>query len=86
MAFCSRCTGFYGALFLAAISAAIFKKIRPVSLKLALMLILPAVADFLFDIAPLTGNANPLRLLSGILAGTGITLYILPRLLLAVRR
>jgi uncharacterized membrane protein len=86
MAFCCRCTGFYGSLFLTPVIVAIRPSLSHVKFLLALALTAPAVLDFAGEFTPLTGLGNLLRLTTGLSAGLGLVWYVYPRIVAAIDR
>jgi uncharacterized membrane protein len=91
---CARCTFMWFSTFIASLLVFYFKPIREfkgISLKLALLLVLPLaldgsiqlVASFLSVVnmtTPFYESTNSIRALTGILFGIGLGLYLFPRL------
>lgn len=86
LAFCARCTGFYGALFGASLLFAIFDLKLTLRLPLAIILMLPMAVDFAFDLSASSQWANWLRLLVGLVGGAGLIWFSYPRLLRLLRQ
>lgn len=78
MAVCSRCVSFYSSLLVFGVLLSL-KKIKPLSLKVAVTLIFPAAADVLLQTIQLTESTNLTRLTTGLLLGMGVSLYLFPR-------
>lgn len=86
LAFCSRCTGFYGGLFGGSLAVARSGGGHSLGLRWLAFLVVPALIDFWFDLSPLVWGSNVLRCLSGLLAGIGVVRFAFPRLLWAAQR
>ncbi len=86
LAFCSRCTGFYGGLFGSSLTVTTSNRRRSLGLISLTLLITPAIIDFWFDLSSLARGSNVLRCVSGLLAGIGIVRFAFPRLLWAAQR
>jgi uncharacterized membrane protein len=84
--FCSRCTGFYGGLFLSSLYVVMSGGGRSFGLRRLLFLVAPALIDFWLDLSALVPGSNILRSITGLMAGIGIARFGFPRLLWAVRR
>lgn len=84
--FCSRCTGFYGGLFLSSLIIAKSGGGHSFGLRRLAFLVAPAMIDFWLDLSALVPGSNVLRSLTGLLAGFGIVRFAFPRLLRAAQR
>jgi uncharacterized membrane protein len=84
--FCSRCTGFYGGLFLGSLAVARSGGGHSSGLRRLAFLVAPALIDFWLDLSALVPGSNVLRSFTGLLAGFGIMRFAFPRLLWAARR
>jgi uncharacterized membrane protein len=78
VAICSRCLSFYSAMLIFGLWISL-KKIKPLDLNLALLLILPALVDVLLQALHITESTNLVRLTTGGLLGMAVSLYLLPR-------
>jgi uncharacterized membrane protein len=78
VAICSRCLAFYSTVLFFGLWLS-FKKMRPLDLKLALLLIFPAIADVLLQTLHIRESTNLLRVTNGALLGLACSLYLLPR-------
>lgn len=85
MGFCARCTGLYGSLALVALYVAVTRRTKPISWLWLLVLCFPIALDVPFDFADRFAAANLLRLTTGLLAGTAISLFLYPRVVAAAR-
>jgi len=83
---CSRCTGFYGGLFLGSLTVATSGGGRSFGLRRLALFVAPALIDFWFDLSSLVWGSNVLRCISGLLAAIGIVTFAFPRLLWAAGR
>jgi uncharacterized membrane protein len=86
MAFCSRCTGFYGSLFIGSVFIATSRRTRPLRFMALLAFISLGLVDFVFDLSRSVPAANVWRPATGLLAGAGVIWFAFPRLIAAVRR
>jgi uncharacterized membrane protein len=84
--FCSRCTGFYGGLFLGGLTIATSGSGRSFGLRRLALFIAPVLIDFWFDLSSLVWGSNMLRCVSGLLAAIGLIGFAFPRLLWAAQR
>jgi uncharacterized membrane protein len=78
VAICSRCLAFYSSLLVFALWMSI-KRFKPFDLKLALVLIVPAIADVFLQTLHIRESTNLLRVTTGALLGLACSLYLLPR-------
>jgi uncharacterized membrane protein len=78
VAICSRCLAFYSSLLVFALWMSI-KRFKPFDLKLALVLIVPAIADVFLQTLHIRESTNLLRVITGALLGLACSLYLLPR-------
>ena len=85
MGFCARCTGLYGSLAVVSFFVAASGRTKPISWLLLLGLCIPIALDVPLDIADRFAAANLLRLMTGLLAGTAISLFLYPRVVAAAR-
>ncbi len=86
LGFCSRCTGFYGGLFLGGLTVARNVGWRLIGFPVLILLVAPALIDFWFDLSSHVWGGNLLRCFTGLLAAFGIMQFVYPRLLRAARR
>jgi uncharacterized membrane protein len=86
LAFCSRCTGFYGGLFGGSLTVVTSSRGRSLGLIGLTLLLTPALVDFWLDLSSLVWCSNALRCLSGLLAGIGVVRFAFPRILWAAQR
>jgi uncharacterized membrane protein len=78
VAICSRCLAFYSALFIFGLMISL-KAFRPLNLKWALILILPACVDVLLQALGFTESTNLSRITTGLLLGMSVSLFLFPR-------
>jgi uncharacterized membrane protein len=78
MAICSRCLAFYSAILIMGLLIS-RRDLRPLPAAWALALALPAAADVTLQAGHLTESTNLLRTTTGLLLGTAVSLYLLPR-------
>jgi uncharacterized membrane protein len=78
IAICSRCIAFYSAILISGLWVSI-KKTKPLELKPALLLALPAIADVFLQLAHIQESTNLVRATTGSLLGVAIALYLFPR-------
>jgi uncharacterized membrane protein len=78
VAICSRCLAFYSSLLTFTLWMSI-KKLKPLDLKLALFLIMPAIADVFLQTLHIRESTNLLRVTTGALLGLALSVYLLPR-------
>ncbi|MCK4856613.1 MAG: DUF2085 domain-containing protein [candidate division Zixibacteria bacterium] len=86
LGFCSRCTGFFGALFLASLAILVLRARLRIHLLMVVVLIIPLLLDFIFDFSSALPAANLSRLIIGAVAGFGLTAGLFPRYLALIRR
>ena len=75
---CSRCLAFYSSVLILALWMSI-KRLKPFDLKLALFLIMPAIADVFLQTLHIRESTNLLRVTTGALLGLALSVYLLPR-------
>jgi uncharacterized membrane protein len=85
MAICSRCLGFYSAILVVGVVLSL-KDLKPLRAQWAFALAFPALADVSLQAVRLTESTNPIRIVTGLLLGTAVSLYLLPRAKRAVQR
>lgn len=78
---CARCLGFYGAIFVTSLVIALYRRRPRLSFWPALLLALPGLADAIFDLGASLAWANPLRTITGLVAGFAVAAYLYPRYL-----
>ncbi|MGB8656532.1 MAG: DUF2085 domain-containing protein [Candidatus Zixiibacteriota bacterium] len=78
VAICARCLSFYCSLLFLSLWTSL-RRLRPIDLKLALILIAPAALDVLSQTLRLRESTNLLRVTTGALLGMSAGLYLLPR-------
>lgn len=78
VAVCSRCLAFYSSVLVFGLLVSL-NDFKPLSLKLALILALPAVTDVLLQAVHLNESTNLIRTSTGLLLGMAVSLYFLPR-------
>lgn len=83
-AFCARCTGFYAALFLTGLTVAIFSITTPLRLLTSLLLMIPILVDFIFDLSTSLPYSNLLRMTVGLIGGMSCILFVFPRVIAAL--
>ncbi|MGB2769889.1 MAG: DUF2085 domain-containing protein [Candidatus Zixiibacteriota bacterium] len=85
MAICSRCLSFYSSALAVGMWVGL-KRPRSLSLRLALILCLPAVISVLLQSLALRESTNLIRVTTGALLGMAVSLYLFPRAQRAVDR
>ena len=85
VAICSRCLSFYSSVLIFGLWVSL-KRVKPLDLKLALLLILPASADVLLQILHIRESTNLIRVTTGGLLGLALSLYLFPRAQRAMKR
>jgi uncharacterized membrane protein len=85
-AFCARCTGFYGAIFLVTLLINLKPKTLPLPQYWAGALMLPVLVDVAFDLAGLTPIANLIRFSLGCVGAGALAWLLYPRFISAIRR
>lgn len=85
MGFCARCTGLYGSLAVVSLYVAVSGRTKPISWLWLLGLCIPILLDVPLDFADRVAAANLLRMATGLLAGTAISLFLYPRVVAAAR-
>ena len=85
MGFCARCTGLYGSLALVSLFVAVSGRTNPISWFWLFVFCIPILIDVPLDFADQFAAANLLRLTTGLLAGTAISLFVYPRVVTAAR-
>jgi len=78
VAICSRCLSFYSSVLFFGLWVS-KKRIKPLHLKLALLLILPALVDVFLQILSIKESTNLIRVTTGLLLGMAVSLYLFPR-------
>ncbi len=78
VAICSRCLGFYSSLLVFGLLVS-FRDFKPLSLRLASILAMPAALDVLLQALHLNESTNLIRITTGLLLGMAVSLYLLPR-------
>jgi uncharacterized membrane protein len=78
VAICSRCMSFYLSLLIFGLIVSL-REFRPLKLKWAVILILPACADVFLQTLNITESTNLLRTTTGLLLGMAVCLYLFPR-------
>ena len=85
VAICSRCLSFYSSVLIFGLWVSL-KRTKPLDLKLALFLILPALVDVLLQTLRITESTNLVRITTGTLLGLAVSLYLFPRAQRAMER
>lgn len=85
MAICSRCLAFYSSLLILNLWMSL-KRTKPLDLRLALMLILPAIVDVTLQALHIRESTNLLRVTTGMLLGLALSSYLLPRAQIAMEQ
>jgi len=85
VAICSRCLSFYSSVLIFGLWVSL-KRTKPLDLKLALFLILPALVDVLLQTLHITESTNLVRITTGTLLGLAVSLYLFPRAQRAMER
>lgn len=85
VAICSRCLSFYSSVLIFGLGVSL-KRTKPLDLKLALFLILPAMVDVLLQTLHITESTNLVRVTTGTLLGLAVSLYLFPRAQRAMER
>ena len=85
VAICSRCLSFYSSVLIFGLWVSL-KRVKPLELKLALLLILPALLDVLLQILDIKESTNLIRVTTGVLLGMAVSLYLFPRAQKALKR
>ena len=85
VAICSRCLAFYSAVFIVGLLISL-TDFRPLGAGSAFALAFPAAADVGLQAVHLTESTNLIRTTTGLLLGTAVSLYLLPRAKSAVNR
>jgi uncharacterized membrane protein len=85
MAICSRCVAFYSAILVVGLLLSL-RDLRPLRVHSAFALAFPAMADVSLQAVHLTESTNLIRTITGLLLGTAVSLYLLPRAKNAVNR
>jgi uncharacterized membrane protein len=78
IAICSRCLAFYSSILVFGLWLS-RRNLKPLSLRLAGLLAMPAVLDVLLQAVHLIESTNLIRTTSGFLLGMAVSLYLLPR-------
>jgi uncharacterized membrane protein len=78
VAICSRCLSFYFSLFIFGLIVSL-REFRPLKIKWAVILILPACVDVFLQALNITESTNLLRTTTGFLLGMAVSLYLFPR-------
>jgi uncharacterized membrane protein len=85
VAICTRCVSFYSSILLVGMWVGL-RKPGPLSFRTALLLSLPAMISVLLQTLGLSESTNLIRLTTGALLGTAISLYLFPRAQKALER
>ncbi len=85
VAICARCIAFYSAVLVFGLGMSI-KKIKPVSFKGAVILIIPVLGDVLLQVLRVRESTNLIRVTTGVLSGLAVSLYLIPRAQEGMRR
>jgi uncharacterized membrane protein len=78
VAICSRCLSFYSSMLIFGLWVSL-KRVKPLELKLALLLILPALVNVFLQILHILKSTNLIRVTTGLLLGMAVSLYLFPR-------
>ena len=85
MAFCARCTGFYGGLALLSLYVVATGRTRAISLTWLIAGCLLMIVDIIFDLSLHLNWPNLGRVINGFAAGAAVALFAYPRYLALVR-
>lgn len=85
MAFCARCTGFYGALAVLSLFVAATRVQRPISLTWLIAACVPMIIDVIFDLSLYLHWPNLGRIINGFVGGAGVALFVYPHYLALLR-
>jgi len=85
VAICSRCISFYSSILLVGMWVGL-RRPGPLGFGLALLLSLPAMIDVLLQTFGFSESTNLIRLTTGALLGTALSLYLFPRAQKALER
>lgn len=85
VAICSRCLSFYSSALIVGMWVGL-RKTRALSLRLAVILCLPAAISVLLQSLGLRESTNLIRVTTGVLLGMAVSLYLFPRAQGAVER
>lgn len=78
VAICARCLSFYSACLLMGIWISL-RRLQPIDLKLATLLIVPGAVDALLQILQIRESGNLMRTTTGALMGLAFSAYLIPR-------
>lgn len=83
LAVCARCMGVYSGLAFSGVFASALlmaRKLKPLPVYLLIFFLIPIAIDGAVQLLGLRESTNIIRLLTGILAGFGVVLFLYPRL------
>ena len=86
LAFCSRCTGFYGGIFVTSLILASRGRGKPIGIYLAIGLAAPALIDVIGGVSAILPWPNLWRCVTGLVGAAGVVWFGYPRYIAAIRR